>query len=79
MERHLGKRFEDERLRRLIAGAQDIEALRALAVQLLELKIGQEVTCYELLFNWQGVSSEQVEAMLSRPAPPPIDPFDNAS
>lgn len=79
MERHLGKRFEDERLRRLITGLRDPEALRALALKLLDAKISQEASCLELLFSWQGVTPEQAEAMLSRPAPPPLDPFDNAS
>ena len=79
MERHLGKHFEDERLRRLITGLRDLEALRTLALQLLDLKISQEASCYQLLFAWQHITPEQVDALLSRPPQPRLDPFDNAS
>lgn len=77
MERHLGKRFEDERLRRLITGLQDLEALRSVALQLLELKIGQEASFYQLMFGWQGITAEQAQSLLHKPMPP-LDPFDNA-
>jgi hypothetical protein len=79
MDRHLGKRFEDERLRRLIKGLQDLEGLRTISLQLLELKIAQEASFYQLLFGWQGITAEQVDTLLAQPAPPPPDPFDNAS
>lgn len=79
MERSLGKCFEDERLRRLITGLQDLEALRTVALQLLELKIGQEAAFTQLLFGWQGITPEQVEALLARPPAPPLDPYDNAA
>ncbi len=78
MERHLGKRFEDERLRRLITGLSDPEALRAVALKLLDAKISQEASCLQMLFAWQGVTPEQADALLSRPPAPPIDPFDGA-
>jgi hypothetical protein len=75
-ERPLGKCCEDERLRRLINNLQDLEGLRSVALQLLELKIGQEAGFYRLLFGWQGITQEQVEALLGQPPAPPLDPFD---
>ncbi len=79
MERHLGKRFEDERLRRLIADLQDPDALRTLALEFLELKITQEASCFQMLFHWQNITPEQAEALLALPPKPRLDPFDNAS
>lgn len=77
MQRHLGKRFEDERLRRLINSLQDREQLRQAALSLLDLKIQQEDAFYKVMLGWQGVTAEQLDALLSKPAPPPSDPFDN--
>lgn len=42
MARPLSKKFEDERLRRLILEATSIEDLRTIALSLLTLKISQE-------------------------------------
>ncbi len=78
MERHLGKRFEDERLRRLITGLTDIEQLRTVALRLLEYKISQEAGFYKVMCGWDRLTPAQVDAALEA-SRRPFDSTEQAS
>jgi hypothetical protein len=67
MERNLMKRFQDERLRRVIATIDNIEDLRKLCIEIFETKIKQEQVMLEMLFNWKGLSKTEVEGLMPRP------------
>lgn len=67
MERNLTKRFEDERLKRLINSVTSIEDLRKLCLEIYDTKIKQEQVMMEMLFNWKGLTKTQVEGLMPKP------------
>lgn len=67
MERALTKRFEDERLRRVIRSINSIDDLRKLCLEIYEAKIKQEQVMLQMLFDWQGLNKTQVEGLLPKP------------
>lgn len=69
MERSLGKRFQDEQIRRLINTVENQEQLRSIALKLLDLKITQEDTFLRMMFQWQGLAPTGEAAG--------VDPYDD--
>lgn len=69
MERSLGKRFQDEQIRRLINTVENQEQLRSIALKLLDLKITQEDTFLRMMFQWQGLAPAGEAAV--------VDPYDD--
>ena len=67
MERSLTKRFEDERLKRLINSVTSIEDLRKLCLEIYDAKIKQEQVMMEMLFNWKVLTKTQVEGLMPKP------------
>lgn len=77
MDRSLSKRFADEQTRRLIGQLTQPEELRAVALQLLELKIAQERVFFAMLMNGSGLDAADVQAALNQAGTVPVDPYDD--
>jgi hypothetical protein len=70
MERDLMKRFQDERLRRVINNIDNIEDLRKLCLKIYEAKTVQEQVMLKMLFNTKKLSQSEIERLLPRPSWP---------
>lgn len=77
MDRSLSKRFEDERMRRLIGQLVQPEELRTVALQLLELKIAQERVFFAMLANGSRLTAADAQAALDQDVSMAPDPYDD--
>ena len=54
MERPLAKRFQDEQIKREIEKCSNVEEMRKLCIQVLDLKIKQEEVMLQMMHQWES-------------------------
>lgn len=76
MERHLGKKFQDEKLKRIINETSNIEELKKVAIELLNYKITYEETMYKMMFHWNRLTPENIDQVMDSTMNSTADPFE---